>query len=135
MWRNHIQWKGTIEDCKKKFGEIPQGAFLFLLKWDGKEEERGYHDGLGNATHVGLYLGTAPLPVMDSQPTGGVQYRKLSIFTHVGLMDMIDYTSSPMPPSEDQTALDAIRIIRTESSSDSEVLKALETLTKYMKGV
>ena len=48
---------------------------------------------------------------------------------------MIDYTSSPMPPSEDQTALDAIRIIRTESSSDSEVLKALETLTKYMKGV
>ena len=135
MWRNHIQWKGTIEECKKTFGEIPLGSFLFLLKWDGKEVERGYHDGLGNATHVGLYLGTAPLPVMDSQPTGGVQYRKLSIFTHVGLMDMIDYTSSPMPPSEDQTALDAIRIIRTESSSDSEVLKALETLTKYMKGV
>ena len=136
MWRTHVQWKGTIEDCKKKFGEIPLGSFLFLLKWDGKEAERGYHDGLGNATHVGLYLGTSPLPCMDSSKgRGKVDYCKLNVFTHVGLMDMIDYTSSPMPPSEDQTALEAIRIIRTESSSDSEVLKALETLTKYMKGV
>ena len=131
MWRNHIQWKGTIEDCKKKFGEIPQGAFLFLLKWDGKEAERGYHDGLGNATHVGLYLGTAPLPVMDSQPTGGVQYRKLSIFTHVGLMDMIDYYNEPEPAP--RTELDAVRIIRNADSTDEEVLEALKTLTKYLK--
>ena len=63
MWRNYIGWKGTIEECKKKFGCIPQGAFLFLLKWDGKEEEKGYTDGLGNASHVGLYLGTTPSPL------------------------------------------------------------------------
>lgn len=133
MWRNHITWKGTIEECKKKFGEIPLGAFLFLLKWDGKEAERGYHDGLGNATHVGLYVGTSPLPVMDSQPTGGVQYRKLSIFTHVGLMDMIDYYNEPEPAP--RTELDAVRIIRNADSTDEEVLEALKTLTKYLKEV
>ena len=133
MWRNYIKWKGTIEECKKKFGEIPLGAFLFLLKWDGKEADRGYHDGLGNATHVGLYVGTSPLPVMDSQPTGGVQYRKLSIFTHVGLMDMIDYYNEPEPAP--RTELDAVRIIRNADSTDEEVLEALKTLTKYLKEV
>lgn len=134
MWRNHITWKGTIEECRKKYGEIPLGAFLFLLKWDGGEEERGYHDGQGNASHVGLYVGTAPLPVMDSRPTGGIGYSKLSIFTHVGLMDMVDYYTEPAPP-EDLTALEAIGIIRSEKSSDEEMLEALKTLTKFFKEV
>lgn len=133
MFRNHIRWRGTIEECKQKFGCIPQGAFMFLVKHDGGEEKRGYHDDLGNASHVGLYVGTSPLPVMDSQPTGGVQYRKLSIFTHVGLMDMIDYSSSPEPAP--RTELDAVRIIRNAESTDEEVLEALKTLTKYLKEV
>ena len=134
MWRNHITWKGTIEECKKKFGEIPLGAFLFLLKWDGKEAERGYHDGLGNATHVGLYVGTAPLPVMDSSKgRGKVDYCKLDVFTHVGLMGMIDYYNEPEPAPRSE--LDAVRIIRSEESTDEEVLEALKILTKYFKEV
>ena len=133
MFRNHIRWRGTIEECKQKFGCIPQGAFMFLVKHDGGEVERGYHDDLGNASHVGLYVGTSPLPVMDSQPTGGVQYRKLSIFTHVGLMDMIDYYNEPEPAP--RTELDAVRIIRNADSTDEEVLEALKTLTKYLKEV
>ena len=135
MFRNHIRWRGTIEECKQKFGCIPQGAFMFLVKHDGGEEERGYHDDLGNASHVGLYVGTSPLPVMDSQPTGGVQYRKLSIFTHVGLMDMIDYSSSPEPPALDTDALDAVHVLRREDSDDADCLIALKTLTKYLKEV
>lgn len=133
MWRNHITWKGTIQECIDKFGEIPLGSFLFLLKWDGGEEERGYHDGLGNASHVGLYVGTAPLPVMDSQGNRGVDYCKLNVFTHVGLMDMIDYYNEPEPAPKSE--LDAVRIIRSDESTDSEVLKALEILTKYLRGV
>ena len=134
MWRNYIGWKGTIEECKKKFGCIPLGAFLFLLKWDGKEAERGYHDGLGNATHVGLYVGTAPLPVMDSSKgRGKVDYCKLDVFTHVGLMDMIDYYNEPEPAPRSE--LDAVRIIRSEESTDEEVLEALKILTKYFKEV
>lgn len=137
MFRNHIRWRGTVEECKKKFGSIPQGAFMFLVKHDGGEVEKGYHDGLGNASHVGLYIGTAPNPCMDSQPTGGVQYRKLNVFTHVGLMDMVDYSTSPEPPSDpdQEEAIRAIGIIRSDTSSDAECLKALKTLTKYMKEV
>lgn len=133
MWRNYITWKGTIDECRKQFGTIPLGAILFLLKWDGGEEEKGYHDGLGNASHVGLYTGTSPLPCIDSQGNRGVDYCKLNVFTHVGLMSMIDYYTQPDPTPADE--LDAVRIIRSESSTDSEVLEALKTLTKYLKGV
>lgn len=138
MWRHYIKWKGSIQKCLDEFGEIPQGSFLFIVKNDGGEEEKGYHDGQGNATHVGLYVGTSPLPVMDSQPTGGVQYRKLSIFTHVGLMEMIDYYTESLPPAEDATAdweaLEAVHVLRDEDSKDTEVLEALKILTKYLKG-
>lgn len=120
MWRNYIKWKGTIAECIKKFGEIPLGAFLFLLKWDGGEQEKGYHDGEGNASHVGLYTGTSPLPCMDSQGNRGVGYCELSVFTHVGLMEMVDYYNEPIPPEEHPTK--------------EEALKALETLTKYIIG-
>ena len=137
MFRNHIRWRGTIEECRKKFGCIPKGAFMFVVKHDGGEIEKGYHDDLGNASHVGLCVGTSPTPFMDSQPTGGVQMRKQFIFTHVGLMDMIDYSTSPEPPSDPdrEAALKAMKIWRGERSSESECLDALITLTKYIKEV
>ena len=136
MFRNHIRWRGTIEECRKKFGEIPKGAFMFLVKHDGDEQLKGYKDDLGNATHVGLYVGTEPNPCMDSQPTGGVQFRKLSVFTHVGLMSMIDYSTSQNPPEpENSGAINAIHVLRDENSRDSECLNALIILTKYLKGV
>lgn len=137
MFRNHIIWRGTIEECRKKFGGIPKGAFVFLVEHDGGEVEKGYHDDLGNASHVGLYIGTTPNPCMDSQPTGGVQMRKLNVFTHVGLMDMVDYSTSPEPPSDPdkREAIKAIGIIRSETASDAECLEALKTLTKYLKEV
>ena len=47
-------WTGTPEECKKKYGCIPRGAFLFIWKNDGGEKDRGYDDGLGNATHIGI---------------------------------------------------------------------------------
>lgn len=137
MFRNHITWRGTIEDCKKKFGCIPQGAFLFRVKHDGGEVERGYHDDLGNASHVGLYVGTHPNPCMDSQKTGGVQLRKLSVFSHVGLMDMVDYETSPEPPSDPDRdeAIRAIGILRSDTTSDSDCLEAIKILTKYVREV
>lgn len=55
-YRKFIQtgWTGTPEECKKKFGRIPAGATLFIHAFDGGEEKRGYHDGLGNASHIGI---------------------------------------------------------------------------------
>lgn len=141
MFRNHIRWRGTIEECQKKYGSIPIGAFMFLVKHDGGEVARGYHDDLGNASHVGLYIGTGfgnpNYPCADSQPTGGVQMRKLNVFTHVGLMDMIDYSTSSEPSSkpEETDAMKAMHTMRNESSTDRECLEALKTLTKYLKEV
>lgn len=122
MWRNYIKWKGTIQECIDKFGKIPLGAFLFLVKDDGGEKEKGYHDNEGNASHVGLYVWEdVPNPCMDSQGNRGVDYCKLNVFTHVGLMDMVDYYNEPLPPDEKPTR--------------EEALKALETLTKFIKEV
>lgn len=48
-------WVGTPEECKKKYGRIPPGAFLFIHAFDGGEKKRGYNDKYGNASHIGLY--------------------------------------------------------------------------------
>ena len=135
MWRNFISWRGSIKECKEKFGDIPVGAFVFIIKYDGGEKEKGYNDDLGNASHVGLYLGTSPKPCMDSQGNRGVDYCSLNVFTHVGLMSMVDYYNEPIPPEEEMTPLEAVRLIREDICLDSEYLKALETLTIYMRGV
>lgn len=47
-------WVGTPEECKKKFGYIPEGAALFILKQDGGEPEKYKADGIGNASHIGV---------------------------------------------------------------------------------
>ena len=127
MYRNFIRWRGTLDECLNKFGDIPKGAFLFIVKHDGGEVEKGYHDDLGNASHVGLYLVNGQC--MDSQGNRGVDYCKLNIFTHVGLMSMIDYYyNEPIPPADD--LLSAVHTLRDDSSSDSVRLKALKTLVK-----
>lgn len=56
-WWRAMSWTGTPEECRKTFGEIPKGACLFILKNDGGETARGYHDGKGNASHIGVYTG------------------------------------------------------------------------------
>ena len=48
-------WVGSPEECKALFGTIPKGAFLFILEHDGKEPEKYRRDGIGNASHIGIY--------------------------------------------------------------------------------
>ena len=50
-------WTGTPEDCRQRFGRIPAGAWLFILRSDGREPEKYHGDGVGNASHMGVYLG------------------------------------------------------------------------------
>ena len=50
-------WVGTPNECKAKYGSIPPGAFLFVLKQDGKEPAKYQGDGIGNANHIGIYTG------------------------------------------------------------------------------
>ena len=56
MYRD-MAWVGTPEECKKIFGSIPVGAWLFILEQDGKEPAEYKADGIGNASHVGVKTG------------------------------------------------------------------------------
>ena len=53
-WFRKMTWTGTPEECVKIFGSVPTGAFLFIWANDGGEVRRGYHDGKGNASHIGI---------------------------------------------------------------------------------
>lgn len=56
-WYRKMTWVGTPEECKRKYGSIPLGAFLFILKQDGNEPAKYRGDGVGNASHIGLKTG------------------------------------------------------------------------------
>lgn len=72
MWRDALGWKGTPEECVAKFGRIPEGAWLFIVKNDGGEVARGYHDSEGNASHVGVYTGKGKGAINSSASKGKV---------------------------------------------------------------
>lgn len=56
-WYREMSIRITPEECKKRFGEIPRGCFLFIVSDDGKEPARYHGDKLGNASHIGIYTG------------------------------------------------------------------------------
>ena len=94
MWRSALSWRGTIAEAVEKFGQIPDGAWAFMLKYDGGEKDRGYTDGDGNASHVGIYVGGGL--VRDSTRStktkrDGVGHRSISDFNMVGLCKYLDY--------------------------------------------
>lgn len=136
MWRNALKWKGTIEEAKTEFGEIPLGSWAFIVKHDGGERDRGYNDNEGNAAHVGIYCRrNSGEEVRDSTKTNtrdGVGYRSIKGFTHIGLPKMIIYAHTV---SDDEQAAAAVSILRNPASDDTEFLQALKSLYKYMKGV
>lgn len=90
-------WAGTPEDCVRLFGSVPAGAFLFILSPDGGEAARGYRDGLGNATHMGLKTGRGKGAVHSSQSRGCVcesEFRDRTVrggWNMVGLWNRLDY--------------------------------------------
>ena len=118
MYRHYIAWRGTIDDCIKKFGCVPEGAFLFRVVDDDGEIPLGYTDGLGNARHVGLYVGD-DLAMDSNRYKGnpgrtGVDYVKnwRKKFDHVGLMSMIVYNELPKTHVTLEEALEALKIIQ-----------------------
>lgn len=113
MWRNALSWKGTIAEAVAKYGELPVGFWLFTVKNDGGEVERGYHDNEGNAAHVGIYLGNGKA---IHSTTGGVQLCDFPAarWTHCGLPKMLTFTTGTTPantntPTPTDTNADAIR--------------------------
>lgn len=133
MWRNALSWKGTIAECRQQFGEIPLGAWLFIVKNDHGEVERGYYDNQGNASHVGIYCRTGETPVRDSTRSNtrnGVGYRSLSAFTHVGLPTMINFFNIAIP--DEPEILKDIHIIRDPQTTDRKFLDSLARIYLYI---
>ena len=111
MWRNALSWRGTLADCKNKYGCIPVGAWVFMVKYDGGEKEKGYNDGEGNATHVGIYVGDELTrdSTRNTKGRDGVGYRPLSDWNMVGLCKYLDYDNT----NKDNTIEDCISVINS----------------------
>lgn len=59
-WYREVMKNGAVmspEECVRQLGKVPAGAFLFILKQDGKEPEKYKPDRIGNASHIGLCTG------------------------------------------------------------------------------
>lgn len=97
--RNH-GWVGSPEECMRKFGQIPKGALLFILKQDGGEPAKYKPDGLGNASHIGFKTGRNDGAIHSSSSRGCVATSKFSDksinggWNQVGLYDQFDYGTS-----------------------------------------
>lgn len=100
MWRSLVYDRELISEAIDFF----PGMLVFTLKYDGGETKRGYHDDLGNAVHVGIYIGGDE--VMHST-TGGVQFGKLSRFTHIAKIIDVEY-GEQSPENETKTKLHSI---------------------------
>ena len=73
-WYRFIRQNGAImspEECVKQLGTVPKGAILFIWADDGGEEKRGYHDGLGNASHMGICTGSRGKGAIASSQSRG----------------------------------------------------------------
>ena len=96
-WFRKMTWTGTPEECSRKYGHIPVGAFLFILNNDGKEPEKYKSDGIGNASHIGIYTGTGKGAIHSSYSKGCVvesSFRGHTIhggWNRVGLWEMVRY--------------------------------------------
>lgn len=103
-WYRYIMQHGTVmtpEECVRQLGTVPHGAILFIHAYDGKEENVGYHDGFGNASHIGIRTARSEGAIHSSSSRGCVAESKFKNKTinggwnMVGLPDfvMYDYTT------------------------------------------
>lgn len=140
-WYRRIRkngWVGTPEECKRKFGQIPVGAVLFIHSFNGGEPAKYHGDGLGNASHIGVYIARADGAINSSSSRGCVAYSKFkgkSInggWNMIGLpIDILDYglyveamisggdtsTGGDKMPEEEKTG----KVVPTEGSTGSTV--------------
>jgi hypothetical protein len=91
MWRELVADRLTLAECQAKYGRFIPGTLCFILKYDGSEVKRGYHDNLGAAVHVGIVLDG--MGTVLHSTTGGVQFSTISAagFNRVAKVTCIDY--------------------------------------------
>ena len=76
-WYRYIMnhgWCGTPEECKEKYGCIPQGATLFIREdVSASTPEQFRHDGIGDITHMGDYTAITGAEMVQIATEAGVK--------------------------------------------------------------
>jgi len=89
----------TPEECQKLVGYVPKGAFLFILKdVSDNTPEKFRHDGVGDATHMGIVTDKDKGAIHSSKSKGGVcqsEFHGKTIknggWNRVGFWTQVDY--------------------------------------------
>ena len=133
MWRD-MGWTGTPEECMKKFGCIPVGAWLFI--WEENGAPAKYTDGLGNANHVGVKTGNGHAVHASASRKRVVDsvFKDKTIknggWNRVGLPEFLDYGFTVCELASD--------VVPTEQSSQTVVtsvdVNSFYTVKKGCKG-
>ena len=117
-WRgsNHM-WRDAVTDREPitTIENIPAGALVFTVKNDGGERARGYNDNMGNAKHVGLYLGNGDvIHSTRNNTSNGVQMDVISSsrWTHYALLKCVLYNK------EKTSIIDCLRLLGNSSLLD-----------------
>lgn len=98
-------WTGTPEACRQQFGRIPAGAWLFIVKNDGREPDKYKGDGIGNASHMGVYLGPGEGALQAAASRGRVYVGDFNGtsgsggWNRVGLCKWVDYGLEEKEPT------------------------------------
>ncbi len=99
-WYREVMKNGAIltpEECVKRLGKVPAGAFLFIHAFDGGEPEKYRKDGLGNASHIGIVTGRGEGAIHSSASRGCVAESRFSGksisggWNRVGLWNRVSY--------------------------------------------
>jgi hypothetical protein len=112
-WRKCV-WTGTPEECAATFGCVPGGAFVFIWEETGAPDKYA-GDGLGNAEHMGVYLGDCALHASSSRgmvaeskfagktiPNGGWNRVGLSCWVDYGLSEAQQATVNSLTTETDK---------------------------------
>lgn len=99
-WFRKMTWRGTPEECKKLFGEIPVGAFLYIVEDVSEATPAKYRtDGLKDASHIGIFTGRGSGALHSSSTKGCVSesvFQGKTIrnggWNMIGLWDQISYS-------------------------------------------
>lgn len=149
-WYREMTWVGSPEECKKKFGCIPNGALLYILEQDGNEPDKYKPDGIGNASHIGIKTGKGDAAfqlegaIHSSKTKGMVCQSKFDDKTinggwnRVGLWNRFDYgekinrlLNGEQPAEEEETVL-YFAIVDSENDKGVNFRKEKDTSKGYI---
>ncbi len=89
----------TVSEARGR-GLIAPGWLVYILKQDGREPDKYKGDGVGNASHVGLYVGQTGAETVHASYSKGIVCPTLLAngWTHCGPAKAIEYAAGATEP-------------------------------------